>query len=449
MNNIKKNGRANILIVDDEIVIQKLFSDFLANSKFSLFCASNNQEAKDLLASEKIDIMLLDIYMGEDSGIDLIPEAKKISPETEIIVISGTSKITDVIETMRLGITDFLLKPIGKNELLKIIDRIIGSRNDYTILPEEDSVYIGESKVMRELVGRIKVIAPTNLNVLITGKSGTGKEVFAKQVYQYSKRANRPFVAVDCGAIPEELIENELFGNAKGESAGTARHKGKFELAYKGTILLDEITSLPLASQEKLIKAIQDKKFYPLESDKEVAVDFRIIATSSVDFEPLIKKGAFREDLFYHLNEVLIEIPELNERDEDFEGLALFFINKANKELNKKVSGITKASIKLLRAYHWKGNIREFKHVIFTATLYCLGTIIKPEHLTIKNDEFARSSIPNYDLGFHKLLKETEKSIILEALDRCNWNKSEVAKELRINRKTLYRKIAELNINEV
>lgn len=449
MNSIKTNGRANILIVDDEIVIQKLFSDFLANSKFSLFCASNNQEAKELLASEMIDIMLLDIYMGEDSGIDLIPEAKKISPETEIIVISGTSKITNAIETMKFGITDFLLKPIRKNELLKIIDRIMGSRNNYTILSEEDSVYIGESKVMKELFGRIKVIAPTNLNVLIIGKSGTGKEMFAKQIYQYSKRANRPFVAVDCGAIPEELIEQEFFGSVKGAFPGATGFKGKFELAQKGTILLDEIANLPLTFQTKLTTAIKEKKFYPLGSNKEVSFDFRIIATSTIDCDSLIKKSAFREDLLYRLNEVAIEIPDLNERDEDFEKLALFFINKANKELNKKVTGITKEAINLLKTNCWKGNVREFKHVIFTATLYSLGTLIRPEHLTIRHSEIEKNSIPNFDLGFHKLLKETEKSIILEALDRCNWNKTEVAKELKINRKTLYRKIAELNINEV
>lgn len=259
MNENMKNSRANILIVDDEVVIQKLFSDFLANSNFTLFCASNNQEALEVLNNQEIDVMLLDVYMGQDSGIDLIPEVRKISSNTEIIVISGTSRVSDVIKVMKYGVADFLLKPIKKNELLSLIDKIVGSRNNYQEITDDKQIYIGESEIINELVGRIKVIAPTNLNVLITGKSGTGKEVYAKLLYQNSKRINQPFVAVDCGAIPENLIENELFGSAKGAYTGASGHKGKFELADKGTILLDEITNLPLSSQAKLLRAIQEK----------------------------------------------------------------------------------------------------------------------------------------------------------------------------------------------
>lgn len=449
MSNITKINKANILIVDDEIVIQKLFSDFLSNKHFSLFYASNNQEVRKIISSETIDIVLLDIYMGDDSGIDLIPEIKEQSPGTEIIIISGTSKITDVIETMRYGITDFLLKPIRKNELLGIIDKIIGNKSNYALLPDEGSIYIGESNVINELVGRIRAIAPTNLNMLITGKSGTGKEIFAKMVYQHSKRVVKPFVAVDCGAIPEKLIEIELFGCVKEAVSGASERKGKFELAHQGTLILDEISDLPVSIQTKLSKAIQEKKFYPVGSDKEVLSDIRIIATSNLSYDQLIKKETFNEELLYQLSEVSIQIPDLNDRDEDFEKLALFFISKANEELNKKVTKISQEAVKILESHQWKGNLREFKHVIFTATLYCLGTMIKPEHLKIEDSDAPKSSFTKQDVGFYDLIKETEKNIIIETLDRCNWNKSEAAKELKINRKTLYRKIAELNINEV
>ncbi len=449
MKNIKQNSRANILIVDDEIVIQKLFSDFLANSNFSLFCASNNQEAREILKSEDIDVMLLDVYMGQDSGIDLIPEARKISDNTEIIVISGTSRVSDVIKVMKYGVADFLLKPIKKNELLSLIDKIVGSKSNYQDISASEDIYIGESPIINNLVGRIKVIAPTNLNVLVTGKSGTGKEVFAKLLYQYSKRANQPFVAVDCGAIPENLIENELFGSAKGAYTGAHGHKGKFELADKGTILLDEITNLPLNSQAKLLRAIQEKKFYPIGSNKEVQSDFRIIATTNVSCQPLIKEGKFREDLFYRLNEVSIEVPDLNEREEDLKKMALFFINKANKELDKSISEISKEAVKILQEYDWKGNVREFKHVLFTASLYCSGSIILPEHLSINSEENETKSRLSDKAGFYDVLKETERDLILEALDQCRWNKSEAAKKLQINRKTLYRKMSELKINEL
>lgn len=446
---IKENSRANILIVDDEVVIQKLFSDFLANSNYSLFCASNNQEAREILKSFDIDIMLLDIYMGQDSGIDLIPEAREVSLTTEIIVISGTSRVADAIKVMKYGVADFLLKPIKKNELLRLVDKIVGTKNNYDILPDSEPVYIGESSVINDLVGRIKVIAPTNLNVLITGESGTGKEVYAKMLYQNSKRANKPFVAVDCGAIPENLIENELFGSAKGAFTGANGHKGKFELADHGTILLDEITNLPLSSQAKLLRAIQEKKFYPIGSNKEVKSDFRVIATTNVECQPQIKSGAFREDLFYRLNEVAIEIPALNERSENFEKMALFFVKKANLELRKKITNISQEAVELLNNYPWKGNVREFKHAVFTAALYCPGTTLLPEHFSINSKTKAVNLLLSDEAGFYDILKETEKKLILEALDKCNRNKSETAKELKLNRKTLYRKMAELNIMNV
>lgn len=449
MENTKERSRANILIVDDEVVIQKLFSDFLANSNFTLFCAANNQEARDILKSEDIDVMLLDIYMGQDSGIDLIPETRAISNNTEIIVISGTSRISDAIKVMKYGIADFLLKPVKKNKLLQLIDKIIGGKNTYSLQLDSDDIYTGKSFVMNHLIGRVKVIGPTNLNVLINGKSGTGKEVFAKMLYNHSKRANKPFVAVDCGAIPENLIENELFGSVKGAFTGALGHKGKFELANQGTILLDEITNLPLNSQAKLLRAIQEKKFYPIGSNNEVKSDFRIIATTNVDCEPLIKRGLFREDLYYRLNEVMLEVPDLNNRDEDFEKLALFFINRANKELKKQITAISPVAVEVLKNHQWKGNVREFNHVIFTAALYCPGTVIKPEHLSIKNYYQRRSSLLNDDAGFYDVIRETEKKLIFEALDKNSWNKSVTAKDLQINRKTLYRKMLELNISEM
>ena len=443
---IKPKSRANILIVDDEIVIQRLFCDFLANSNFSLFCASSNQEARDILLREDIDIMLLDIYMGQDSGIDLIPEARMVSPGIEIIVISGTSRISDAINVMKHGVADFLLKPIKRKELLGLIDTIVGTKSNYSNIHGDDQVYIGTSPCITDLVGRIQVIAPTNLNVLITGKSGTGKEVFAKMLFQQSKRANKPFVAVDCGAIPENLIENELFGNVKGAYTGAQGHKGKFKLADQGTILLDEITNLPLSSQAKLLRVIEERKFYPIGSNQEVHADFRIIATTNVSCQSLIKKGLFREDLFYRLNEVAIEIPELSERGEDFKKMALYFINKSNRELNKNVTDISDEAVELLQAHTWDGNVREFKHVIFTATLYCPGSVISAEHLSIKSNVEKKTSLLGDNAGFYDVLKETEKRLILEGLDKCNWNKSEAAKELKIDRKTLYRKLSELNI---
>lgn len=449
MNNKKERSRANILIVDDEVAIQKLFSDFLAKGNFSIYCASTNQEARDILKNNDIDIMLLDVYMGQDSGIDLIPESRAISFNTEIIVISGSSRVSDVIKVMKYGVADFLLKPVKKNELLTLIDKIVGTKSNYAIQDETDQVYIGESPIMNELVGRVKVIAPTNLNVLITGKSGTGKEVFAKMLYQNSKRVNKPLIAVDCGAIPESLIENELFGSAKGAFTGAQGHKGKFELADQGTILLDEITNLPLSSQAKLLRAIQEKKFYPIGSNTEVNSNFRIIATTNLDCEPLIKKGLFRDDLFYRLNEVLIKVPDLQDRGEDFEQLALFFIDKANRELNKKIIAISPVAVQILKNHQWKGNVREFNHIIFTACLYCPNNTIQSEHLSIKNFYQRKSSLLQDDTGFYKVLKDTEKRLISEALDRNNGNKSDAAKELQINRKTLYRKMNELNIGEL
>ncbi len=440
-----------ILIVDDEKQIIDLFKMFLKKEELEIISSTSYSEALDIIRKNNISLVLLDVYLSGNNGIDLLPKIKGIDPSLPVLMISGMSKVYDAVEALKRGAVDYLTKPIKKAELLSAVRRYIKNTNsdsDFRLNMGE-TTFIGKSTAIKTIIDKIEVIAPTSLNVLILGKSGTGKEVIARMIHNNSKRKDGPFIAVDCGALPENLIENELFGSTKGSYTGAEGQIGKFELAHGGTIFLDEITNLPIASQAKLLRVIQEKKFFPIGSEKEITIDFRIIATSNVDFEELIKQNRFRDDLYYRLNEIFLNLPELREREDDIILIADYFLSKANEEFNKKINGFSKETEELLLQYSWPGNVRELKHIIFTAVLYCHSDELRPEDLAIEIKHVYSQNDDFDGLSFTEIIRQTEKKIIINALEKCDWNKSEACKILQMHRKTLYRKIEDLNITKL
>jgi len=444
--NKDKLPKDTLLLVDDEYQILKVYSAYLKDLDIDIKKAQTRDEAIAIIKNHKIALVLLDVYIKHDSGLELIPEIKRLSPTTKIIVVSGMSRISDAVEAMKIGAVDYLSKPVKRTNLISIVNKIMSQQRRHIA---SGKPFIGESKVMMEIFKQIALISTTNLNVLILGKSGTGKEGVAQRIHDGSDRKNGPFIAVDCGAIPDNLIENELFGSVKGSYTGALGQKGKFELADGGTLFLDEITNLPYSSQSKLLRVIQERTFYQIGGTKPISVDCRIIATSNIPFDELINEGKFREDLFYRLNEFFIELPNLRDRGEDILLLAEHFIQLSNIELNKNVLGLSEDIQQILLDYEWPGNVRELKHIIRTAVLYCCKDYIEPEHLTTKLSTKKKELNIAENRSFTDIIKETERRIIIQALNQSNWNKSDAAKILQMHRKTLYRKMDDLNIQDM
>ena len=463
---------ATVLVIDDDISLIKFLTAFLEENDWIVYSATTGEEGWETIKNVYPDVILLDIRLPDVEGVELLEKIRKFDENIPVIVISGINEVKIAVEAIKKGAYDYITKPFDKDELLLVINRAnesVSLKKEIKFLRSKlyDTVYsgiglIGNSPAIKNVMELIKKVAPTNMTVLLVGESGVGKEEIAHTVYKLSKRANKPFITVDCGTIPEGLIESELFGYEKGAFTGAdSRKYGKFELAHTGTIFLNEISNLPLSAQAKLLRVLQEREIQRLGSNKVIKVDVRIIADTNVPLEEKIKQGTFREDLYHRLNEFVIEIPPLRERGEDVFLLAEKFIEEANREFNKIVKGLSPEVKKLFLQYPWPGNIRELKSVIKRAVLLC-DDIIYPQHLPLsiqlagketKKVQPEQQEQQTVITEEKKRLKETvdnvERDMIISVLEKVRYNKKEAAKLLGITRRALYYKLYRLGLQDL
>jgi two-component system response regulator HydG len=443
-----------ILIVEDDISFCKMLEKFLIKNKYEVTSAFTAAEARLTRQQNTFDLILIDLRLPDADGIDLLLEFKNENATVPIVLMTGYSEVNTAVKAIKNGAADYISKPFNQDEVLLVITNALkGPVNDkvsqvtkaITAKPAASEYVKGISEASLKLAEHIKLVSPTDMSVLIIGESGTGKEIIAKGIHENSRRAARPFIAVDCGAIPKELAASEFFGHLKGSFTGAISDKiGYFEAANGGTLFLDEIGNLTYENQVQLLRALQERKIKPVGSNKEIAVDIRIITATNEDLREAVKNGDFREDLYHRINEFSIDSPSLVDREEDLMIFAEFFLAKANEQLYKEVIGFSSEVVQIFQNYSWPGNLREMQNCVKRSTLLTQGDFIEKNVLP---SEFFQSSQHKPSNESNLALSDNEKEIIVNALAKTQNNKSEAAKLLKITRKTLYNKIKLYNIN--
>ena len=446
MSNIK------ILIVDDELIMRESLAGWLERDGHAVQTAASGEEALEKIEEIHFDILLVDIKMEGISGLDVLRKVKESDPDAEVVMITAYGSIPSAIEAMKDGAFDYMLKPFDPNELGVLIEKIVqhqeqARENIYLKEQYKDRTrfesMIGQSKPMQEIFDLICDVAPMDSTVLITGETGTGKGLAAKAIHTNSSRRNGPFVTVNCGAIPEHLMESELFGYQKGAFTDAKEtKKGRLELAHGGTLFLDEIGEISMRMQIDLLRVLEDRVFYRLGGTQPIEVDFRVIAATNRDLETAIKSGDFREDLFYRLNVISFIMPSLSQRKEDIPLLAEHFLYRFSQETNKPIDGISREAMDEMMIYDWPGNIRELENAIERAVVVGRQREVLPENLPI----FCHEPAPA--IRAHSL-KDVEKTHIERVLTENQWNIARSAKILGIDRSTLYSKIKRYDIEKI
>ncbi|MBM4330091.1 MAG: sigma-54-dependent Fis family transcriptional regulator [Deltaproteobacteria bacterium] len=443
-----------VLAVDDDLEMCKLLSDFLTGEGFSVLTIGSSLEAAKIIKKEEFDVIITDLKMEGLKGLDLLEEVKKIAPLTPVVIITAFGTIESAIQAMKLGAYDYITKPFQMDELVLTVKKSLENRllkkEVMRLKKEIESRYqfhnlVGKSYPMQSIYGLIERISNTSSNVLLTGESGTGKELVAKAIHYNGCRKEGPFIAVNCAAIPETLIESELFGYKKGAfTDAKADKKGLISKAHEGTLFLDEITEMPYTLQAKLLRVIEDKEVRPLGGTSSYSIDVRIISASNRDIKFLIQEGRFREDLFYRLKVIDIELPPLRQRREDIPLLIQHFIKKINNDLKKKISGVSEEALKIILNYSWPGNVRELENVMERAITLSQQEIILPEDLPTLMIQGADGNLIEKALGEKYTMDQLEKEYIRRVLIEVGGNKTRAAEILSLDRKTLYRKLQEL-----
>lgn len=443
-----------ILVVDDEKAIRDSLRMILEEEGYDCDTAADGEEALLKIKNSDFDIAISDIKMPKMDGITLLQETAKISPDTFFIIMTAYASVETAIEALRQGAYDYLIKPVEFDDVIIRVKRLA----DYKKLSLENQALrrrisdnsafdkiIGQSDAMAKIFNLIEKVAPTNSNVLIQGKSGTGKELVARAMHAKSKRKDNVFLPVNCGAISENLIESELFGHKKGSFTGATEDKqGLFKVAEGGTLFLDEIGDLPLNLQVKLLRALEDKAFLPVGATKPVSTDVRIIAATNQNIFEKAKNGEFREDLYYRLNVVEIKLPSLSDRSEDIPLLVNHFVEKYCNEMSRKIIGVNNEAMRALMSHEWRGGVRELENVIERAVIFASDEFITVDDLS----DHVQGSVsqPGYPDSLKDALKSFEKEHILKTIKKYNYNKDIAAKALNIGLSSLYRKMEELNI---
>jgi len=438
-----------ILVVDDEAAMRQSLRDWLMEDDYEVDLASSGEDAISMARDRSWDIILLDLKMPGMDGLETMSRLKKVIPETEILMMTAYGSIDTAVQAMKEGAFDYLIKPFDPDEIDMLIKKIVAHKElvlENILLRKKlaerhqyDEI-IGKGDAMQGVFDLISRVAPTDSTVLITGESGTGKELIAQAIHGNSNRCYMPFIAVSCGALPDSLLESELFGYEKGAFTGAENSKkGRFEMANKGTLFLDEIGDISLKTQVDLLRVLQQRELMRLGSEEVIKVDVRILAATNRDLQKAIKENRFREDLYYRLNVISIHVPPLRERKEDIPLLVKAFIEKYCLELNKEVVKIAPSALKLLLGYNWPGNVRELENVIERALVIGSGKEIVQEDLPFSRKEVEPSALP-------KSLRMMEKLHIERILDESDWNISLAARELDIDRQTLYNKIEKYQI---
>lgn len=455
-----------LLIVEDDIAFCKMLETFLKKKGFEVHTAFSGSEAFKKMAELNLDLIITDVRLPDKDGLAILQKARSELAGTPVILMTGYAEVNMAVTAMKEGAFDYISKPVRPDELLALINKALDeSAAPAETLPlKEVETYKAEtpkntkarkfkptgyvkgvSDTSSKLNQYIDLVAPTNMSVLIIGDSGTGKEYVAKNIHDKSKRKEQPFIAVDCGAIPREIATSEFFGHIKGSFTGAVNDKiGHFEAANGGTIFLDEIGNLTYELQVQLLRALQERKIKPVGSNNEINVDIRVLAATNEDLEEAVRQGEFREDLYHRLNEFSIQVPRLSDRQDDLMLFANVFLDKANSELEKNITGFDEASIHAMQAYDWPGNLRELQNTIKRAVLLTvldkIDLDVLPRELMLAKEQPNRN-----DYGLFK--NKNEEEMILTALENAGGNKSKAARLLNIDRKTLYNKLKHYDID--
>ncbi len=442
-----------ILIVEDDPAVGESLRLLLKKKGHDILLASNGKEALQLFRHKVVDLVITDVVMPKMDGIELLEAVKGLRPETEVIVISAQGTIEKAVQAMKCGAFDFIEKPINPRIISLLVERalekqtlILQNQNLRSRL--EDKFHfkniIGRSKKMVKIFELIRHIAPYDSSVLIVGESGTGKELIANAIHYRSPRAPMPFIKVSCASLSEGIIESELFGHEKGAFTGAiASRKGRFELAHQGTLFLDEVEDIPPATQIKLLRVLQEGEFERVGGNKTIKVNIRIIAASNRDLQEGVKRGTFREDLYYRLNVVNIKLPALKDRRDDIPFLVHFFIEKYNEKYRMKVRGISQKAMNFLTDYEWTGNVRELENTIESILVINSPGVIDIQHLPQEiRDVKERSEVISIKIGTS--LEEVEREMLIQTLKATKGNKRKAARLLGINVRTIHRKIEEI-----
>lgn len=448
--------KGSILIVDDERGILDTLSGILEDEGYKVIMSEDAEKALKILENESLDLIFLDVWLPKMSGIEALKKIRERNNDIPVIMISGHSNVEIAVQAVKLGAFDFLEKPLSMDRIIITTERALQFKNlereNVKLRSSLVTKYelIGSSNSINKIKAQIELVAKGDSRVLILGESGTGKELVAKAIHCLSDRSRCPFVEVNCAAIPQELIESELFGHEKGSFTGAVERKiGKFELATGGTLFLDEIGDMSLLTQAKLLRVIETQKFQRVGGTKDITVDVRIISATNKELTEEIKKGNFREDLYYRLNVVPIYIPPLRERKEDIPELINFFIDEFHKEKGWKKRSIEKEALKILVDYDWPGNVRELKNAVERLLIMTMSETIGVSE--IENTGIIGNKHKNENYFSFSSLREAkdafERDFIIKKLNENNWNMSKTAEIMGIERSNLYKKIKSLGIN--
>jgi DNA-binding NtrC family response regulator len=452
-----------ILIIDDEDCIREVFSQLLKEMNYLVEEAETGKKGIEIARRFNPDIILLDMNLPDISGMDVLSCVKEANLPAEVIIITAYGTIKNAVEATRLGAHDYLQKPVDNEELLLVVSRALEvkrlQREVEELRSELSSRYrfsniIGTSSRMNSIFQMMAKISRVEGTVLITGESGTGKELVARAIHYNSSRNNKPFVVVNCGAIPKDLIESEFFGHLKGAFTDAKTEKtGKFELAHHGTIFLDEIGDLSLEAQVKLLRAIGEKEIVKVGGTDTIPIDVRVIAATNQNLEELVRRGHFREDLYWRLAVLSLHLPPLRERKEDIPLLCEYLIKKFNKILQKKIKGVSSECMEHLKSYAWPGNVRELESVLYEAMVLSNGLWIDVDDLPVRFSEIESYEEADLtDLGkslqetIRKLTENVEKKMIRRVLKETGGNRTQAAKRLGVSRKTLFNKMTQYDL---
>jgi two-component system response regulator HydG len=448
---------ASILVIEDDLTFSRILEGFLKKHKYSVQLSHKGKDGLKTFTSGVFDLVLVDYRLPDATGMDVLLDIKSTSPEMPVIIMTSFSDIRTAVKAIKAGAFEYITKPVNPDELLMIVSQALKKEkrkiSEVAAAPVTSSAFVqGKSVQSQQLHDYIRLVAPTDMSVIIEGESGTGKEYVARSIHQHSKRASHTFVAVDCGALSKDLAASELFGHVKGAFTGAMQDKtGQFEMANGGTLFLDEVGNLSYEVQVKLLRAIQERIITPVGSNKEIRVDVRIITATNDDLAESVRKGQFREDLYHRINEFKMRVPALRERNDDVQEFLTFFRTGANKELGKNVVGFDDEVLAIFASYDWPGNLRELKNVVKRAVLLTTGDrvqvdAIPAEMMTAVKELQAKGkpAAPVYDL---KALQEVqEREMIMRTLKEARYNKSKAARILNIDRKTLYLKMEKYGI---
>jgi two-component system, NtrC family, response regulator HydG len=438
---------AHILVIDDDKAMRDACFQILSRQGYRVELAAGAKQGLSLLERLSFDTILLDLVMPDLDGLEALKKIRALDPDVEVIIITGYGTIQSAVESIKAGAFHFLSKPFVPDDLRNLVSRALGKRrldleNLYLRqelkIKDERNTLVYESDSMIRIMDMIARVAPTDSTVLVTGESGTGKGLVARKIHQLSQRSRRPFITVDCGTLVETLFESELFGHVKGSFTGADANKiGKFELAQNGTLFFDEISNIGLEVQAKLLRAVEERKISKVGSHRVITVDVRIIAATNKDLTKAIKDGTFREDLFYRLNVVLIQMPPLRERKSDIPLLVQHFLEKYNTRLRKEMRGISPDALDLLVRHDWPGNVRELENTMERLVVLSPGPYLEPADLVFAGTVLT----PAVEAAVGTSLKDLERDHIIQTLQRCDGHKSETARALGIDRKTLREKL--------